>query len=112
MEAVSALLASGFQALDAKHSDRKLSDEEKLYATVSFACAAFVQLLTIHPYADGNGHAARFVAWAILGHYDYWPREWTIEPRPTHATYADEIVAHRNGNPTPLIRHMLQDLVR
>ena len=112
METVAALLANGFQALDAKQRDTTLSQEAKLFATVSFACAAFVQFLTIHPYANGNGHIARFLTWAILGRYGYWPREWTIDPRPTYPDYEAEIIEHRNGNPLPLIQHMLQDIVR
>jgi hypothetical protein len=30
----------------------------RMAVTVGFACQAFVGLLTIHPFANGNGHVA------------------------------------------------------
>jgi len=69
-------------ALDGAHKlpNAHLPREQKLAYAVIFACSIFVTFLQIHPYANGNGHAARLVVWAILGRYGYWPKSWPIEP--------------------------------
>jgi len=49
----------------------------------------------------------RFLVWAILGRYGYWPNRWPIGPCPSHPEYAPLIVRYRNGDRNAL----LQDLV-
>jgi len=85
---------------------------EKLIRLIAVACRIFELLLRIHPYVNGNGHAARFCLWAILGRYNYWPTQWPIEPRPNDPHYIPLIVAYRNGNREPLERYILSNLRR
>ncbi len=110
MEDLRNLIRTSLVALDASHSlpDAQLPQAEKLVYTIAVACLVFVKMLTIHPYANGNGHAARFGIWAMLGRYDYWPERWPIEPRPPDPPYVDLIRAHRNGNPEPLEMFVLK----
>ncbi|MBI3326069.1 MAG: Fic family protein [Nitrospinae bacterium] len=98
--------------LDTGHAipDAQLSPEDKLSYIVAAACMIFEFFLRIHPYANGNGHAARFCIWAILGRYNYWPTRWPIEPRPADPPYTDMIVAYRDGNPEPLETYILHCL--
>ena len=86
----------------------QLSDEDKALYTVMFACRVFEIFLRVHPYANGNGHVARFLIWSILGRYDYWPQQWPIEPRPPDPPDSQLIVEYRNGNPEPLEQYVLQ----
>jgi fido (protein-threonine AMPylation protein) len=108
MVALRSSMAAGFAAIDATYST--LTRGDLLLLLVRFACQAFDVFLRIHPYANGNGHAARFIIWAVLGRYDFWPNRFTVEPRPTEPTYVDLITRHRNGEPQPLITFVLSQL--
>ncbi len=78
------------------------SDGERLFSVVQAACEWFSEFLVIHPYANGNGHVARFGLLAFLGRYGYWPSSFTIEPRPFGDVYSKAILEHQNGTPEPL----------
>lgn len=98
----------GATALDKAHQLplAQVPHEQRLLYAVVFTCRVFVELLAVHPFANGNGHAARFVIWALLGRYGYWPRRWPIEPRPADPPYTDLITEYRRGN-----REKLEDYV-
>lgn len=91
--------------------DAQATQEEKLYSAVVIAARAFQEVLTIHPYANGNGHMARFLVWLLLGRYGYWPSKWTIDPRPNVASYSAAISSHRREHPAPLERMILQSIL-
>jgi fido (protein-threonine AMPylation protein) len=74
----------------------------RMSVTVRFACLAFVGFLTIHPFANGNGHIARVLLWIILFHFGYAVPLWTIDPRPKFPDYDTMIAAYRRGNTDPL----------
>ena len=82
--------------------------EQKLYNLVVFTAKVFEEFLTIHPYANGNGHAARFIAWAILGLFGYWPKRFPIEPGPKTSDYYQGLYLHRRGDPVPLEQFLLK----
>ena len=108
MEKIAQWIRQGMRALDATHQlpDTQVSPEDKLLNTVAFACAIFAEVLRVHPYANGNGHAARFILWTILGKYGYWPKYFPIEPRPNHPLYAWAIAEYLKGN-----RQELEDYI-
>ncbi len=81
--------------------------EQNAVAVVRISCLAFVRFLTIHPYADGNGHIARSLLWIVLRHFGYIPDRWTIEPRPAIPNYLDLIAMHRRGITAPLEQFVL-----
>jgi fido (protein-threonine AMPylation protein) len=92
----------------ADESQGGLSDEDHLLHVIGMACHAFDLFLQVHPFANGNGHAARFIMWAILGRYGYWPvRLWTVEPRPPEPPYTQLLLQHRAGDRKPLIQYVL-----
>lgn len=101
-------IRAGLIALD---DNRLLTPKERLQCIVSLASRAFQVFLTIHPYANGNGHAGRFIIWSIMGRYGYWPRRWSIDPRPPDPPYSKLIMQCRNGDPAPLERYLLQTLI-
>ena len=100
-------IIQGLRSLDTFMAS-SVPEHIKLLQLVAFACHAFEIFLRIHPYANGNGHAARFLIWCILGKYNYWPVRWPIEPRPPDPPYTSLIVECRNGNPDPLIQFVLK----
>lgn len=85
---------------------------QKTIAIVRIACLAFVRFLTIHPYADGNGHVARSLLWIILRHFGYIPDKWTIDPRPPFPAYGAMIAMHRRGTTSPLEQFVLSSISR
>ncbi|CAN5905695.1 hypothetical protein BH11MYX2_BH11MYX2_35120 [soil metagenome] len=103
-------LTSGMEKADAIHADTTLNEDERVVEVVAIACDVFVRFLTIHPFANGNGHAARFLIWAFLGRYDLWADAWTIEPRPGHQHYSNGIYLHRRNSKSRLIAAVLASL--
>lgn len=107
MEAFSQDLVEAVQELDAAFAD-SLTEETKLYFAVRTAASLFQEFLTIHPYANGNGHVARFLVWLLLGRYGYWPETWTIEPQPAMPGYSFALYSHRRGQEHQLEKLILQ----
>jgi fido (protein-threonine AMPylation protein) len=99
---------SGMMALD---SHVGLNPKDRLRYIIALASRVFVAFLTVHPYANGNGHAGRFIVWCILCRYGHWPRRWPVDPRPPDPPYSSLIVECRNGNPEPLEQYLLKSLV-
>jgi fido (protein-threonine AMPylation protein) len=87
-----------------------LPPEQKLLYVVEFAANILTEFLRIHPYANGNGHISRFIVWAVLGRYGYWPVEWPLDDRPPHP-YVDCISRYRSGDHAPLVNFMLKCIV-
>lgn len=88
-------------------ADKPIDPTDRVIAVVRVACDAFVRFLTIHPFADGNGHTARVLLWIILFRFGYIPDKWTIEPRPPFPDYSESIAKHRRGDTAPLEQFVL-----
>lgn len=99
LDQVSSIVRAGLDALDGDHT---LSRQDRLRYLVPFACRVFELFLRVHPYANGNGHVARFMVWCILGRYGHWPQRWSVEPRPPDPPYSEYIKRYRDGDTTPL----------
>ena len=93
------------KALAALH--HPMTPANRALAVVKLACNSFVSFLTVHPYADGNGHAARALLWVLLFRFGYVPSGWTIEPRPGIPDYGVMIAQHRRGMRDPLEQYVL-----
>ena len=89
--------------------DAQLSPQDKLLYTVIAACRIFEFFLRIHPYANGNGHAARFCLAAIMWRYGYKLQSFPIEPRPD-PPYTLAITEYRSGPQELLERFVLRCL--
>lgn len=102
-----AQLSEACRMLDEVHAlpDHRCGPEYKLVATVRVVCAFLEDFLRVHPYANGNGHAARFAAWAILWRYGYWPRRWPLDERPD---YCELLTQYRDGYRDPLQQFVLR----
>jgi fido (protein-threonine AMPylation protein) len=109
MAQLSAIIRAGVFALDENVS---LAAREKLRYVVALVCHVFVRFLTIHPYANGNGHMGRLIIWSIMGRYGHWPRGFPVEPRPQDPPYQELIIRYRSGDTEPLEKYILQMLAR
>jgi Fic family protein len=79
----------------------------KLIQVLAFFFATF---LTIHPYANGNGHMARTIVILLLDRYDIRAPRFSIHPRPQDPLYADAIYRYRRREPKPLEMLLLRSL--
>jgi fido (protein-threonine AMPylation protein) len=113
LKQIERVIRDGLAVLDANRNvpDAHVSKAQKLLHVVVLACRVFEVFLRIHPYANGNGHAARFLIWSLLSRYGYWPKGWPIEPRPPDPPYTQLITEYRNGNWEPLEEFVLNTVV-
>jgi hypothetical protein len=105
---IAAELEKGIVALESRTD---LTEPDRLRLLIGVAALVFVLFLTIHPYANGNGHVGRFIVWSVLGRFGYWPRSWTIEPKPPDPPYSKNIKLHRDGNFGPLEEDIRKSLL-
>jgi fido (protein-threonine AMPylation protein) len=97
MAELAVAIRAGLASLDTFFNGPGVSRGEKVLSAVAFACRVFVQFLTIHPYANGNGHVARFCLVAILARYGIFLTGWSVDPRP-EPPYGELITHYRDGH--------------
>ena len=93
------IVGAGFAALD---TGPPLSAQDRLRYLIVFVCRVFELFLRVHPYANGNGHVARLIVWFMFLRYGYWPRRWSVEPKPPDPPYSSLIKRYRDGDIRPL----------
>ena len=79
MSDISRKIRAGLLAIDGNIT---LSDRERLRYLSALACHALVAFFTVHPYANGNGHAGRIIVWSIMGRFGHLSHKWTIDLDP------------------------------
>lgn len=87
-----------------------LPEDVFLLNLVWYAADAFFKFTTIHPYANGNGHAGRYIVWAVLLYFGFRPTYWTIDPRPYPGIYDQAVIAYGAGDKNPLIDLILRSI--
>jgi hypothetical protein len=88
-------------------NNKVISPSEKLYRVVQVGAAMFVYFLEIHPYANGNGHLARFFLIGYLARYGVFLARWPMHPRPSDPPYSDLIRRYRRGDRNSLERFVM-----
>jgi fido (protein-threonine AMPylation protein) len=91
-------------------NSRVVSEAEKLARLVEVVAALFVYFLEIHPYANGNGHMARFLVITLLCRYGIYPVRWPLHPRPMDPPYSNLIRLYRSGQRKLLESYILSCL--
>lgn len=99
-----------FAALDLANQipNSQLPHTDKFMYLVAAASHIFVEFLRIHPYANGNGHIARFLIFIFLGRHGYWPKKWPLDERPPDPPYSTLISEYRNGQKDPLEQFIMK----
>lgn len=87
------------------------TSREFIVKTIQVVAYFFVVFLTIHPYANGNGHMARLVSVLLLDRYGIRAPSFTIHPRPQDPPYSDAIYRYRRNDTKPLETLFLRSLV-
>lgn len=72
---------------------------------VIFLADQLVFFLSIHPYANGNGHMGRLFIWVMLGRFGFWPKSWPLHESPGYHNFISQ---HRDGNKKPLEHFILK----
>jgi fido (protein-threonine AMPylation protein) len=108
LEKLAELIGRVIAASDEAWKSTSLSDEDKVLHVTDAACAIFDLFLQVHPFANGNGHIARFMIWALMGRHGLWPVRWTLEPRPPDPPYIPLLQLHRAGNRRPLVEYVIK----
>lgn len=103
-------LKKGLCELDKLHQNPNKLEPEKSKRTVVFACEIFILFLRIHPYANGNGHIARYILIAILKTYGYEITHFPLDPRPNEPQYSQYIKEYIAGNKTPLVKWIFEKI--
>jgi Fic/DOC family len=78
-------------------NSKVIKPAEKLYRVIQLGVALFVYLLQIHPFANGNGHMARFFLISFLSRYGVTLSRWPLHPRPKDPPYSEFIGRYRRG---------------
>jgi len=63
---------------------------------------------TIHPYANGNGHAGRLLLWVIMVRHGFRPTKWPLDESPE---YDEAVQSHREGRPLLLQTYLYDAMV-
>jgi len=108
MQQLARMIQSSMAALDAahEHPPSRLKESDKALFSVAFACRIFVEFLTVHPYANGNGHIARWLLAAVLRSHGYRLDDFPVDPRPADPPYSDMISRYRDGEVGVLERYV------
>lgn len=108
MEALGERIRRAIDALDQIEAS-DAPPVSKLSRAVFVVAALFGPFLLIHPYANGNGHMARFVVFTMLGRHGYWTNNWTVDPQPQpEDLYYAHIRAADANDLIPLVQHLMR----
>lgn len=91
-------------------ADAHSAESDRLVAKVHLACTLLVHFMTVHPYADGNGHMGRYLVWAVLHGFGLHPKRWPLNLRPADPPYSVYLNEFRHGKRAPLVQFVLQHL--
>ncbi|QBH18633.1 hypothetical protein EYC51_03490 [Alcaligenes faecalis] len=90
-----------------------INAEQRLLNYCALLSKIFTKFLVIHPYANGNGHMARLIAWILLQKQGLASDFWSVADRPgtPRGVPLDEcIVLFREGNLKPLMMYFLKGI--
>jgi hypothetical protein len=109
MDSFSTELQQVFGSLDQlwNMDEKSVPMASKIRRTAELIAWAFNTLLLIHPYANGNGHMARFMAVAVFLRYGLRPRRWPINARPADPPYSELIRRYQHGDTEGFIRFLI-----
>ena len=66
---------------------------------IDVLCDILEGFFTVHPFANGNGHAGRMLVWVLLARHGFAPKSWSIDAK---QPYAKALDLYRAGNHAPL----------
>jgi hypothetical protein len=83
-------------------------DEASVLIELSVVLAKIVErFFRIHPYANGNGHAGRFLLLVMMTRAGFPPADWSIDGKKPYSSF---IFDYRQGNTVPLEDFILDSI--
>ena len=106
LESFMETLESKFKELQAAKKNKKIEKRALfIYQLGEIAAAFYVLFLVIHPYANGNGHIARWIVWMMLIRSKHHPQTWPLNSRPP----TDDLIRlYRMNDKMPLIQFIIK----
>jgi fido (protein-threonine AMPylation protein) len=86
----------------------KCTPEVLLVQFVSILANFLTMFLTIHPFANGNGHTGRLLIWVLMTRFGFWPVCWPLDASPN---YGQALTDHRNGKKATLENFLLKSII-
>ena len=105
-----AILAGALAKHDLAIADAKTPGQKAalLARLVALVAATLTHFYDIHPYANGNGHIGRLLAWVLLSRFGYPPNKLSLHKSPKGAVgYYDLFDHYRAKKKTPLHTFLL-----
>lgn len=90
------------------HRKPGVPEEVVLARFAAILAEMLCQFLTIHPYANGNGHAARLLVWVIMVRCGYPPKAWPLDDSPP---YGPALTKYRDQDKKPLIQLLVRSIL-
>ncbi|RFU48657.1 Fic family protein [Paraburkholderia sp. DHOC27] len=110
MAALSNEIEGDLTALADAGGPEALETKDDLVNWLDVALERMVRFLSIHPYANGNGHISRFMMFCYLSAVGVWPESWPLDDHPPYP-YDEAIAAFRNNYPDGLRDFLLKYIV-
>ncbi|WP_213766777.1 Fic family protein [Caballeronia sp. dw_19] len=85
-------------------------DEDTFIKNLDIALEHMVNLMIIHPYANGNGHVGRFLLFCFLSLMGLAVEDWPLDERPPEP-YDFFIARFREGFPNELRQFVIEQII-
>lgn len=85
----------------------ELSKETKLVVYSRLISHFVVAFLSIHPYANGNGHISRLIAWALFCYKGFNIQNWDLDKRPDQP-FDSFIAMYQQGHQDAMAYYFMQ----
>lgn len=89
----------------------ELTKESKLVVYSRLISHFIVAFLSIHPYANGNGHMSRLIAWAMFCYKGFNIQNWDLDKRPDQP-FDSFIAMYQQGNKDAMAYYFMQLLAQ
>ncbi len=89
----------------------ELTKEAKLVVYSRLISHFVVAFLSIHPYANGNGHISRLIAWAMFCYKGFNIQNWDLDKRPDQP-FDSFIAMYQQGHQDAMAYYFMQLLAQ
>lgn len=104
------LLVMAVKKIDELYNSDRSKIGIKLVLLARLLSKVVVDFLSIHPYANGNGHISRLLAWGVFLYFGFRGNNWQVAERPLQP-FDSAISEYQKGNPQPMQAFFMQQLL-
>lgn len=104
MQSFHTLLAAAISDFESKTT--QFSQKKRVVIYARLISHFVVTFLSIHPYANGNGHISRLIAWALFSYKGFNVINWDLDKRPDRP-FDDFIAMYQQGRKEAMVIYFL-----